>query len=69
MLLWRKLRDVRSLPSDPARAVLTPLLCVADSDLGTGGNCSQQLLYPGACDHPLCAAALGRGVQLRGQLS
>ena len=24
---------------------------------------------PWACDHPLCAAGLGRGVELRGQLS
>ena len=68
MLLWRKLRDVHSVPSDPARAALTPLLCAADSDLGTGGNCREQLLHPGACDHPLCAAGLGRGVELRGQL-
>ena len=69
MLLWQKLRDVRSLPSDPARAALTPLLCAADSDLGAGGNCSQQLRHPWVYDHPLCTAALARGVELRGQRS
>ena len=66
--MW-KFRDVRSLPSDPARVALTTLLCAADSDLGAGGNCCEQLLHPGVCDHLLCAAALGRGVELRGQLS
>ena len=69
MLLWRKLRDVRSLPSDPARAALTPLLCSADSDLRAGGNCCEQTFLQGRVTTPLCAAALRTGVGLRGQLS
>ena len=45
----------------------SPAPC-CDSDLGAGGNCCEQLLHPGVFDHPLCAAGLGRGVELRGQL-
>ena len=35
---------------------------------GNRGHLCEQLRHPGACAHPLCAAALGRGVGLRGQL-
>ena len=52
MLLWRKLRDVRSLPRDPARAALTPILCAADSDLGTGGTCVSSSVIQGRVPTP-----------------